>query len=113
MKTKAIVAVLAAILAISTAHAAERATVEVQNIKPNCSGCKMIDAVVKVTNTSGAPARSISISCALLDNGRAIDTGVALVRNVDAGQAAYDTIHLSPGAATSRDVQCRVSAVNQ
>lgn len=66
------------------------------------------EVVMKVTNNTGADARSVFVDCVFLDkNKRALDIGKALIPAIAAGDHAYDKARI-PRAEGVEFVECGV-----
>lgn len=64
--------------------------------------------VVKIKNTTQRSYRSVSVDCVFKDkNGRAIDIGLANIRDLSAGETAYEKAGITQSAGVA-SVSCSV-----
>lgn len=80
----------AAFIALSSAAQAQAGlNLAVDNVSQDGAYAK---AVVRVTNDSARAYRAVSVSCAFMANGRALETSDATLANVPAGQTVFGTV---------------------
>jgi hypothetical protein len=70
-----------------------------------------VHAIVRVVNRSDQAYRSVQIVCAFLSQGRAIDTSIDLVPNIEAKETVYTKVIGVIGAEAAKvdQAQCRVT----
>lgn len=94
---------IAASLLTPAAFAQQTVQVSVDTLR---SG-RISDAVIRIVNGTSRTFDQITIGCAFMLHGKAVDTGMAIVSQVGAGQTVFDKVSTFNGPVDS--VSCRVT----
>jgi len=100
-----------ALVFFATSGFAQQPRLEVTVDNLRLEGGSTVHAIVRLANRSNDAYRSVQILCAFLSKGRAVDTSVDLVPNIEARETVFTKIigPIGAEAASVDEARCRVT----